>query len=209
MKKLAKYNFETGIVSGYFIKGETYFGNVIDEVTKTIDGHPYIEIDESEQIIGKDMCVIDGVYQEYLKPLNEQLQEVKAAKIAQLKANRNAALEKPFVACKAREWSEDGEPQKDEVYFEFSAKSTGIQLTEPNTIIFGAMLGGVIKYSCTIIEGENRREGYVILNQEVAQSVSLHLTDRGTTYVAYANEKEVEINACATLEQLEAIDITF
>jgi hypothetical protein len=142
--------------------------------------------------------------------VTKALNDAKIIKIYQLKANRNAALEKPFVACKAREWSEDGEPQKDEVYFEFSTKSTGIQLTEPNTIIFGAMiLGGVIKYSCTIIETENRREGYVILNQAVAQKVSSHLTDRGTTYVAYANEKEVEINACPTLEQLELINIDF
>lgn len=141
--------------------------------------------------------------------LLNQLAHAKALKIAQLKANRNEALEKPFIACQAHEWSEDGEPQKDKVYFEFSTKSTGVQLTEPNTIIFGAMLGGIIKYSCSIIEGENRREGYIVLNQEVALSVSSHLTDRGTTYVAYANEKEVEIHACTTKAQLDALDITF
>lgn len=181
-----------------------------------------VQIENSKFPIAKDLAwvacdssvttdhfYINGEFKITDKSDAEFLLEKKNEKIIQLKTNRNEALEKPFVACQAREWSEDGEPQKDEVYFEFSAKSTGIQLTEPNTIIFGAMLGGVIKYSCTIIEGENRREGYIILNQAVAQSVSTHLTDRGTTYVAYANEKEAEINACTTIEELEAIDITF
>jgi len=137
-----------------------------------------------------------------------ELAEAKTTKIAQLKANRNVALGKPYAACKAYEWDKP-EIEENEVYFEFSVEATGVQLTEPNTIIFGASLGSIIKYSCIIIEGENRRDGYVILDQAVAQNVSAHLTDRGTIYVAYTNEKEAEINACTTLEELNAININF
>ena len=137
-----------------------------------------------------------------------ELAEAKTTKIAQLKANRNVALGKPYAACKAYEWDKP-EIEENKVYFEFSAKATGVQLTEPSTIIFSASLGGIIKYSCTIIEGENKRKGYVILDQAVSQNVSTYLEDRGTTYISYANEKEVEINACTTLEELNAININF
>jgi len=136
------------------------------------------------------------------------LAEAKLTKIAKLKANRNVALGKPYDACKAYEWDKP-EIEENEVYFEFSVEATGIQLTEPNTIIFGASLGSIIKYSCTIIEGENRREGYIILDQAVAQNISSHLADRGTQYVAYANDKEVEINACTTIEEINLINIEF
>jgi len=137
----------------------------------------------------------------------DYLAEAKLAKIAQVKINRNAALEKTWVASTAHEWEKEEEPK---VYFEFSTKSTGIVLTEPHTIVFGALLSVVpIKYSCKIIEGESRREGYIILNQEVAGKLSNHLRNDGTTYVTFANEKEAEINACTTLEEIEAIDITF
>ena len=156
-----------------------------------------------------DHYYINGQFKITDKSDAEFLLERKNKKIIQLKANRNEALEKPFVDCQAHEWSEDGELPKDKVYFEFSTKSTGVQLTEPNTIILAVMLGSIVKYSCSIIEGENRREGYIVLNQEVALSISAYLTDRGTTCVAYAIEKEVEIHACTTEAQLDAIDITF
>lgn len=135
------------------------------------------------------------------------LAEAKLAKITQLKINRNAALEKTWVTSMAYEWGKEEEPK---VYFEFSTKSTGIVLTEPHTIIFGALLSSEpIKYSCKIIEGENKREGYIILNQEIAGRLFSHLRFDGTNYVGYANEKEVEINACTTIEEIEEIDINF
>jgi hypothetical protein len=158
--------------------------------------------------ITTDYFYINGEFKITDKSDEDFLAEKKNEKIAQLKANRNVALGKPYAACKAYEWDKP-EIEENEVYFEFSVEATGIQLTEPNTIIFGASLGSIIKYSCTIIEGQNRREGYIILDQAVAQNISSHLADRGTSYVAYANDKEVEINACTTIEELEAIDITF
>lgn len=191
------YNAETTLVKGYYP----------DSINYASIPEPFIEIEDSAQVLDKNMCVIDGIYQEYVKPLNQQLQEAKLTKITQLKANRNAALEKTWVASKAYEWEKEEEP---EVYFEFSTKSTGIVLTEPHTIVFGALLSvEPIKYSCKIIEGESRREGYIVLNQEVAGKLSNHLRNDATTYVTLANEKEAEISACTTIEELEAIDITF
>lgn len=137
----------------------------------------------------------------------DYLAEAKLTKIAQLKANRNAALEKTWIASTAHEWEKEEEPK---VFFEFSVKSTGIVLTEPHTIVFGALFSvEPIKYSCKIIEGENRREGYIVLNQQVAGKLSNHLRDDGTIYVTYANDLEAEINACTTIEEVESININF
>ena len=158
--------------------------------------------------ITTDYFYINGEFKITDKSDEDFLAEKKNEKIAKLKANRNVALGKPYDACKAYEWDKP-EIEENEVYFEFSVEATGIQLTEPNTIIFGASLGSIIKYSCIIIEGENRRDGYVILDQAVAQNISSHLADRSTNYVSYANEKEAEINACTTLEELNNINIDF
>jgi hypothetical protein len=158
--------------------------------------------------ITTDYFYINGEFKITDKSDEDFLAEKKNEKIAQLKVNRNVVLGKPYSACKAYEWDKP-EIEENKVYFEFSVKSTGVQLTEPSTIIFSASLGGIVKYSCTIIEGENKRKGYVILDQAVSQNVSTYLEDRGTTYISYANEKEVEINACTTLEELNAININF
>lgn len=48
---------------------------------------PYIEIGEEDQVHGKTMCVIDGVYQEFVKPDAELLQDAKDSKIAQIEIN--------------------------------------------------------------------------------------------------------------------------
>ena len=70
------YDTETTLVKGYYPNSINYAS--IPE--------PYIEIENDAQVLDKQMCVIDGVYQEYVKPLDVQLQEAKASKIAQCKA---------------------------------------------------------------------------------------------------------------------------
>lgn len=83
-----KYNQQTTLIEGYFPSIINYPNNVINIEAKTIDGSPYIEVtdEEHQNSFGKEMCVVDGVFQEYVKPLDVQLQEVKALKIAQCKA---------------------------------------------------------------------------------------------------------------------------
>jgi len=181
-------------------------GTIDKFINNLFVGNFYPNDDSNENSTQYEQWLLDGNIAEYSDL--EDLAEAKLAKITQLKATRNVALGKPYAACKAYEWDKP-EIEENKVYFEFSVEATGVQLTEPNTIIFGASLGSIIKYSCTIIENEDRREGYVILDQGVAQNISSHLADRGTTYVAYANDKEAEINACTTIEELEAINITF
>jgi hypothetical protein len=75
-KILVKYNPETKIVCGYFLKDQEYYGNSINLEDRTIDGFPFIEIEIEDQIEG-NMVVIDGIYQEYEKTEEEILIERK------------------------------------------------------------------------------------------------------------------------------------
>ena len=63
-----KYNQITSLVEGYFPKNISYNKNKINKKTKTIDDSPYIEItnEEHQSNLSKTMCVIDGIYQEYI-----------------------------------------------------------------------------------------------------------------------------------------------
>ena len=70
------YNSNTTLVLGYYPDSINY-----NSIPK-----PFIEIEDDAQILDKQMCVVNGVYQEYVKPLDVQLQEAKALKIAQCKA---------------------------------------------------------------------------------------------------------------------------
>ena len=70
------YDKKSSLVLGYYPNLINY--NSIPE--------PWIEIEYNEQILDKQMCVVNGVYQEYVKFLDVQLQEAKALKIVQCKA---------------------------------------------------------------------------------------------------------------------------
>jgi hypothetical protein len=80
-----KYNSQTTLIEGYFPSFINYPNNVIDIENKTIDGSPYIEIsnEEHQASFEKEMRVIDGVFQEYVKPDSQKLIEGKAIKKAQ------------------------------------------------------------------------------------------------------------------------------
>ena len=89
-----KYNIETTLVEGNFPLSINYPNTVIDEEAKTIDGSPYIEItDEEHQAnLGKNMVVVNGNYQEYVKTSDELLQEAKNNKIAEIQTAKEIDL---------------------------------------------------------------------------------------------------------------------
>lgn len=78
-----KYNQETTKVKGYYPSSIKYNNIVIDEVAKTIDGSPYIEITEEEHqaALGKEMAVVDGALVEYTKTDDELIAELKNSKL--------------------------------------------------------------------------------------------------------------------------------
>jgi len=67
------YDTETTLVKGYYPNSINYAS--IPE--------PFIEIEGNAQDNSKQMCVIDGVYQEYVTPDSVLLEQAKIDKIAQ------------------------------------------------------------------------------------------------------------------------------
>jgi hypothetical protein len=67
------YDTETTLVKGYYP----------DKINYTLIPKPYIEISEEEhqEALGKQMCVIDGIFQEYIIPNNILLEQQKIIKI--------------------------------------------------------------------------------------------------------------------------------
>lgn len=137
----------------------------------------------------------------------EKLAQAKATKIAQLKANRNASLLSPVTSVQAKEFGSNNL-----VYFEFETKPGVTPVTDPTTIIFGALVGAPIKYSCKILTNnldEPLRSGYVLIDQIVATNISNFLQNIATINITRANDLEGEISAAKTLEELSAIVIEF
>ena len=85
-----KYNSNTGQILGNYPSSINYPSLTIDEDSKTITDQsgtfPYIEItkEQHEDGMGKNMVVVGGNYQEYVKTSAELLQEAKNKKIAEL-----------------------------------------------------------------------------------------------------------------------------
>jgi hypothetical protein len=128
------------------------------------------------------------------------LKEKKASKISQMKANRDASLDKPMVSIKALEYGTDKK-----VYFKFKTKATGNTATEPSTILDRALNSSSVKYSCSIIEGEKERKGYVEITKDVAQSLSSHLQVRAISSIQHSNDLAEEINAIK-IEDFKSLD---
>ena len=66
------YDQETTLVKGYYPDTIKY-----KEIPE-----PYIEIQDKDQDNTKTMCVVNGVYQGYIKPDNIKLRELRSCKIA-------------------------------------------------------------------------------------------------------------------------------
>ena len=87
MKVKVNYNRETNLVVGYYPDSTNY---------ETIP-EPFVEINLSDQVNGKQMCVIDGVYQEYIKPRAEILLDEKKKKTAEIKSTAASEIKKIFT----------------------------------------------------------------------------------------------------------------
>ena len=73
------YDTETTLVKGYYP----------DSINYASIPEPFIEIENDAQVLGKQMCVINGVYQEYILPMSQQVIDAKTIKIGQLNQNRS------------------------------------------------------------------------------------------------------------------------
>jgi len=151
------------------------------------------------------------------EPILPTLQEAKTAKITQLKANRNTYTAKSMDFTQAKEITFDefgfDVISKKDFYFKFNVNAAGQPALEPNTIILSAQIEPddttYTRYSCSIIDGEITRKGYIMLNKTVATTLQKHIKQRATNAIKKSNDIEVLINACTTIEELNAINIEF
>jgi hypothetical protein len=152
-------------------------------------------------------------------PEESILSDRKNKRISDLKINRDAYLLQDYVSHQAIELqlNEDGEPaiEGESVYFRFKCKPTGNPASEPNSILIGVISisqsfeGYYITYSCDIIEGDSIRKGYIKLDVPTAIQLISHIQDRNTGAIRMTNEREAAINNATSLEEIEAIEITF
>ena len=93
-----KYNSNTGQILGNYPSSINYPSLTIDKDSKTITDQsgtfPYIEItkEQHEDGMGKNMVVVNGNYQEYVKTSAELLQETKNNKIAEIQTAKEIDL---------------------------------------------------------------------------------------------------------------------
>lgn len=207
-----KYNQDTTLIEGNYSSSINYPSIVIDEEAKTIDGSPYIEITDQEHQdnLGKTMCVINGVYQEYVKPDDILLQEAKDAKIAEIKTRRDkenmgnmtapASCTAPLLIIGNTGLELEGS----DVNFVFRMSPTANSFTNPVTILTEIITqDSVTNYSTKkVSDGSNI---YVRIDKTIASKIKDHAKTRTINNIFFANEVEKGINNCSTIEEVEAI----
>lgn len=146
----------------------------------------------------------------------ELLQQVKDKKITAIKTLRNQCLARPFIGFSGYVCDPVTKQKTDEIApFVFSTKPTGQPLTEPSNIIFTTLIASQIDpnhftpYSTVkVIDGQISDEKVIIyLNGQAAADIQGHLAHRSSRFVGAANKAEDDVNNCATVEEVEAINI--
>lgn len=144
-----------------------------------------------------------------------ELQEAKDSKLAQMKINRDANINKDYTSSQGNELTYNPETGIWDIgqlfYFHFSVKLTDSTSTNPEVVLRAAKENDVI-YSCDIIDSSvdgGIRKGYINLDAVLSDNIGFHVRDRTQKSIIWANTLEIEINACNTIEEVNAIDINF
>lgn len=172
------YDTKTTLVKGYYP----------DAINYASIPEPYIEIsDEKHQEgLGKQMCVISGVYQEYIKSIEEQFQEAKTFKIYETKNACETFRTTPLAV--------GGKTYK---------------ATDTAKLKFWSLVNGSLVNDYPIIWLEADDVSFVSLSH--VQAISLYNAFEFQDRSAYQQRKAYldQINNCTTLEQVKAININF
>ncbi len=181
MKIKVNYDQETSLVKGYYP----------DSINYVSIPEPFIEIENDAQILDKQMCVVDGIYQEFIIPTDILLQREKINKIAQLKLKRDR------LVFGAQTYS----IAINKVSCKFALSNADL----PNLIARQSCLGSTLETS-----GWNDIEGNRIeLNKAAFLSLIRHINANDVDTWSLYTEKSAKIKACTTLEELEFINTDF
>ena len=165
---------ETTLVKGYYP----------DSINYALIPEPFIEIENSAQVLDKQMCVVDEVYQEYVTPDSVLLEQGKQTKINQLKANRVAEMEvKTPKPSSLQIYKIDG------VFRTFKIKISDIAILNSRIIRLQNAVAGTTAQWTDI---DNNR---LDLTLEQFKTLANHLDDRDQNLFTFYTEKLNEINA--------------
>ena len=171
---MIKVNYDqiTTLVLGYYP----------DSVNYNSIPMPNIEIEDNEQILDKTMCVKNGVYQEFIKPDSELLQEAKDSKIAEIKANKDSFIYLPV---------------------DYNGS------TFKNTEISGKNLETAYNFIDEPIQWLDIQDNTIALTKlQVKDLITLMISHRSTGYFLEASLIN-QVKACLTTAEVNNIDITF
>ena len=93
-----QYDSSSGDILGYYPTNINY--NNVDVETQTIDGHPYVQISESEKTLHKQMEVKNGVYQERIKDPSVIRADLLAQQIQNIKEEASRRINKEYPLWK-------------------------------------------------------------------------------------------------------------
>lgn len=160
------FDKESGKIKGYYP----------DSINYASIPEPYIEIEDNAQVLDKQMCVVNKVYQEYVKPFDFQLEEAKALKFSELKKTRDLENIKPILETKAAQILADGS-LGEEIYFTFyTDRHPTNPAADPSSILTSVIVTNIsTPYSTKTPEGER-----VLINitPEKARDLVAHLSLR-------------------------------
>ena len=206
MKKLlVRFDAETTLINGYFMKGANYNSNSINE--NDIDGYPFIEIESVDQIVDKQMCVVDGFYQEHVKPDSVLLEEAKYSKKQEVEDVRAARfVERLFVK------NIDNKPYYASVHpelniFEASSLTDEFMIDSDKQPILDANGDKIINsvlWGC-YVEGEKE---LISLTKKDLDNLAKHYKDRKGAAYNQCDLARAAIKKLTTLKEVEAFDIT-
>ena len=215
------YNIKSSLVEGYY-PCDINYQNIPE---------PWILIKDNEQILDKQMCVLNGKYQVYVESLSVQLQKAKDEKLAKLETFILSKKTEKYTSHTAPEiidgsrigaevkffWHVDSIPNSnltpesvlskcnmDYVSCINLAKKTGTDYASEKTIYDNCVKQKIVPYSTTIVKDGKEQAGVVNIFP-VAFSIADHIQNREINNNKLFKIKEIEINNCKTVEEVEAI----
>lgn len=158
-----------------------------DKINYITIPEPYIEITDEEHFegLGKQMCVVDGVYQEYILPMSQQVIDAKTIKIRQLNQNRSNFCLIPI---------------------EYNNNTYATSLEAKNAINFYiASLSTLASFGDYYTSTQEK----VSLSKADFKALAVLIQNREIESRDKRENLLTQINACTTLEQLNNINIDF
>jgi hypothetical protein len=171
------YDPDTTLVIGYYP----------DLINYGLIPDPYIEISEKEHLeaFGKQMSVVDGIFQEYILPMAQQIIDAKNVKINQLNQNRSDFCLIPI---------------------EYNGNTYATTLEAKNAINF---------YIASLSTLASVGDYYTLTGEKVSLTKADFKALAALIQIREIESRDkreillTEINTCTTIEEINAINIDF